>query len=110
MDLYKIYLTPQVYREIEALPGHVRGKIKQAITGLASQPRPPQSKPLNFPSSDREARRLRLNKWRLVYAVSEEERTVSILAVRKRPPYDYRDLLDLLAGNTSSEAEYSDSE
>jgi mRNA interferase RelE/StbE len=103
MDLYQIYLAPQVYREIKALPGHVRRKIKQAIAGLASQPRPTQSKTLNLPGSDLEARRLRLDKWRVVYAVSEDERTVSILAVRKRPPYDYQDLLDLLAGNAASE-------
>lgn len=103
MGLYKIYLAPLVYREIKALPGHVRRKIKQAIAGLASQPRPPQSKTLNFHGSDREARRLRLGKWRVVYAVSEDEQTVSILAVRKRPPYDYQDLLDLLAGKTARE-------
>jgi len=30
-----------------------------------------------------------------VYAISEEERTVDVLAVRKRPPYDYGDLADL---------------
>jgi len=41
----------------------------------------------------------------VVYAVSEDEQTVSILAVRKRPPYDYQDLLDLLAGNAASETE-----
>jgi mRNA interferase RelE/StbE len=105
MSLYRIYLPPQVYREIKALPGHVRRKVKGAIADLANQPRPPQSKTLNFPGADREARRLRLNKWRVVYAVSEDEQTVSILAVRKRPPYDYQDLLDLLAGNTAGETE-----
>jgi mRNA interferase RelE/StbE len=105
MSLYRIYLTPQVYREIKALPGHIRRKIKRAIADLANQPRPPQSKALNFPGTDREACRLRLDKWRVVYAVSEDEQTVSIVAVRKRPPYDYQDLLDLLAGNTAGGTE-----
>ena len=50
MDLYQIYLAPQVYREIKALPGHVRQKIKRAIADLANQPRPPQSKTLNLPA------------------------------------------------------------
>ena len=105
MGLYKIYLAPQAYREIKALPGHVRRKVKRAIADLANQPRPSQSKALNFPGADRESRRLRLDKWRVVYAVSEDEQTVSILAVRKRPPYDYHDLLDLLAGKAAGETE-----
>ena len=99
MGLYKIYLAPQVYHEIKALPGRVRRKVKRAIADLADQPRPSQSKALNYHGIDREARRLRLDKWRVVYAVSGDEQTIGILAVRKRPPYDYRDLLDLLAGN-----------
>ena len=35
MSPYKIYLGPQVFREIKALPGHVRRKIKRAIADLA---------------------------------------------------------------------------
>jgi mRNA interferase RelE/StbE len=31
-----------------------------------------------------------------VYAVTEAERAVDVLAVRKRPPYDYGDLEELL--------------
>ena len=62
MSPYKIYLAPQVFREIKALPGHVRRKIKRAIADLANQPRLPQSKTLNLPDPDREARRLSLDK------------------------------------------------
>jgi mRNA interferase RelE/StbE len=39
---------------------------------------------------------LRLDKWRIVYQVSDIESTVDVLAVRKRPPYDYGDLEQLL--------------
>jgi mRNA interferase RelE/StbE len=42
-------------------------------------------------------RRLRLDKWRVVYAITEEDKAVDVLAVRKRPPYDYSDLEKLLA-------------
>jgi len=37
-----------------------------------------------------------LDQWRLLYAVSQEEEIIDILAVRKRPPYDYGDLSTLL--------------
>jgi mRNA interferase RelE/StbE len=37
-----------------------------------------------------------LDKWRIVYVITESESTVDVLAVRKRPPYDYGDLTALL--------------
>jgi mRNA interferase RelE/StbE len=39
---------------------------------------------------------LRLDRWRIVYAISDEAAMVDVLAVRKRPPYDYGDLEGLL--------------
>lgn len=43
-----------------------------------------------------ELRRIRLDSWRLVYAVSSSENWVWVLAVRRRPPYDYEDLEGLV--------------
>jgi len=42
--------------------------------------------------------RIRMDRWRILYLVDEAERTVDVLAVRRRPPYDYGDLEQLLAG------------
>ena len=44
-----------------------------------------------------ELRRYRIDPWRLVYAVNEQARWVWVLALRRRPPYDYADLSDLVA-------------
>ena len=44
----------------------------------------------------REVRRLRLDNWRIVYVISEHEKAVDVIAVRKRPPYDYGDPGELL--------------
>jgi mRNA interferase RelE/StbE len=46
---------------------------------------------------DLELRRLRIERWRVVYVIDEEWELVTILAVRQRPPYDYEDLEELLA-------------
>ena len=40
---------------------------------------------------------IRTGDWRVVYAVSDSAQWVWVLAVRKRPPYDYGDLEQLLA-------------
>lgn len=57
-----------------------------------------RSRELSGPQLQRQLYRVRLDAWRVVYAVSEADRIVDVLAVRKRPPYDYGDLEDLLAG------------
>ena len=96
MSVYKVFITPDAFQEIKSLPGHVRQGIRRAIGDLANAPRPARSKELSLHDVEKEVRRLRLDKWRVLYAVSEEEMTVDVFAVRKRPPYDYGDLDALL--------------
>jgi mRNA interferase RelE/StbE len=55
-----------------------------------------ESKALELPGSEMEIRRLRLERWRIVYAVTEASETVDVLAVRKRPLYDDVDRESLL--------------
>ena len=43
-----------------------------------------------------EARRLRLDTWRIVYLVDEQWEIITVLAVRKRPPYNFGDLRELI--------------
>jgi mRNA interferase RelE/StbE len=64
---------------------------------LAEDPRPSNSKELDVRGLAQEVRRLRLDKWRVVYAITEVESIVDVLAVRRRPPYDYGDLNALLS-------------
>lgn len=97
VNKYTVYVTLDAWREIKELPGFVRQRVKRAIDNLATDPRPPDSKALNVPDVDLEVRRLRLDDWRIVYAIVEADKAIDVLAVRKRPPYDYGDLEKLLA-------------
>jgi mRNA interferase RelE/StbE len=96
---YLVEVSPAAQAEIRKLPGHIRQRVREAIRSLAENPRPPRSKALAFSLPDAEARRLRIDRWRIIYAVVESEdiRMVAVLAVRQRPPYDYRDLPELFA-------------
>ncbi|MCG3209570.1 MAG: hypothetical protein FOGNACKC_03197 [Anaerolineae bacterium] len=96
MSNYTVYVTPQAWQEIKTLPGNIRQRIRRVIDALADDPQPASSKKLNLPDIEFEVHRLRLERWRLIYAVNDNELTVDILAVRKRPPYDYGDLEALL--------------
>jgi mRNA interferase RelE/StbE len=96
-------VRPSALREIKELPGHVRQRVKRAIDDLQNDAHPAGSSALDLSDLETaaevqfEAWRLRIEKWRVLYAVTESERTIDVLAVRKRPPYDYGDLARLLA-------------
>jgi mRNA interferase RelE/StbE len=96
MSPYRVYVTSEALAEIKDLPGNVRQRIREAIRALADQPQPVQSKQLHFNIIDRQLFRIRMDNWRIVYALTESENAIDVLAVRKRPPYDYGDLAQLL--------------
>jgi len=68
--------------EIKALPGNVRQRVKRAIDALAGNPHPTKSLVLDAPESERKLCRLRLDRWPIVYAVTEAERAVDVLTGR----------------------------
>lgn len=96
MSRYTVYITPAAWQEVKSLPGHIRQRVRRAIDALADMPRPPSSKALEAPNLPHELRRVRLDRWRIVYAITEADLTIDVLAVRKRPPYDYGDLGKML--------------
>lgn len=101
MSRYTVYVTPSAWDELKDIPGHIRQRVRRAIAALADEPRPAESKALVRPNQEavalpepaRELRRIRLERWRIVYAIQ----AIDVLTVRKRPPYDYGDLERLLA-------------
>lgn len=101
---YRVWVQPRVHAIRTRLPGDIRQRIRRAIDDLAQEARPPTSKGLTLPegldnkiSTEWEARRIKLDDWRIVYVVSETWHEIAVMSVRQRPPYDYDDLADLLA-------------
>jgi mRNA interferase RelE/StbE len=93
---YVVYVTPAAWNDITSLAARFRHRVRDAVEAFAENPRPPKSKVLTIRELPLEVRRLRLERWRILYAIMESEKAVDVLAVRKRPPYDYGDLESLL--------------
>jgi mRNA interferase RelE/StbE len=74
----------------------MRQRVRREIAALADNPQPANSRQLQSSESEHTLWRLRLDRWRIVYLVTEEDAIVDVLSVRRRPPYDYGDLSDLL--------------
>ncbi len=99
MTRYAVYVTPSAWKEIKNLPGNMRQRMKRVIDVFASNPYTSKSKALDksdFPDFKAELWRVRLDKWRIIYAITKADNAVDVLAVRKRPPYDYGDLEEIL--------------
>jgi mRNA interferase RelE/StbE len=80
----------------------MRQRIRSAVDELAWEPRPATSSALTLadsveaaPGVEWEARRIKMDNWRVIYAINEAWHEVAILSVQQCPPYDYGDL-DLL--------------
>ena len=103
---YQVFLEPEVHAQRRELPGHVRQRLRRAIHDLGSDPRPHDSQELDLAKLGKKVNvpqgvelwRLRVEHWRVVYAVDEDWEAVIVLTIRRRPPYDYEDLRDLIAG------------
>jgi mRNA-degrading endonuclease RelE of RelBE toxin-antitoxin system len=90
----KVALSKTAWDDLKQIPGNARRRMIAAIDELEVDPRPPRSKALEGISTQHEIRRLRLDPWRIVYLIIEEQPLV--LAVRRRPPYDYADVAALI--------------
>src|SRR5262245_5797825 len=97
----RLWIEPPALDEIKHLPGNMRQQIRRLVQTLGDEPRPHNSRlldpPAELPLPGVELRRLRLGNWRVVYVIDEAWEIVTVIAVRKRPPYDYNDLSKLLA-------------
>lgn len=97
---FELFIEPEVHAARQDLPGHVRQRVRRAISDLARDPRPANSTDLTTDPSmlhtSVEIRRIRLERWRVVYAVRDDEQWVWVLGIYRRPPYNYEDLDDLV--------------
>ncbi|WKZ52323.1 MAG: hypothetical protein QY329_06215 [Anaerolineales bacterium] len=98
---YRLWVEPEVHAAREELPGNVRQRIKKALDDLIKEPRPAISRELDTANLDlppeTEIRRLRLEHWRVLYAVNDQDGWVWALGIYRRPPYQYEDLQELVS-------------
>lgn len=98
MTARKVYISPAALKEIDQLPGHIRQRVRRAILDLRTNPFPPVSKKLvTGIEGHRESWRIRIDRWRILYAVNPASEQILVVAVRQRPPYQYDDLELLLS-------------
>jgi mRNA interferase RelE/StbE len=88
---YQLRYSEEVVRALRTAPGFYRQRFRQAVEGLASNPRPPEARPMR----DHDRYRIRFDNWRLIYSIHDEREEILILRIaRKSGPETYQDLPD----------------
>lgn len=80
MAKYKILVRESVYKDTARIPKKHLQRIIKAISDLAEEPRPPQSRKL----SGEEKYRLRCGSYRVIYEIRDTELIISVVRVRHR--------------------------
>ena len=77
MSRYRIEFRPAAIRALGKLDPPVAERIRKALVLLAVDPRPPAARPLR----GRDAWRLRVGEWRVIYSIEDDRLVVLILMV-----------------------------
>lgn len=78
---YSIVLRASAKKEITKLPKKTYSVVRDAIDGLAAEPRPRQSKKL---VGGKNSWRLRIGDYRVVYEIYDKQLFVEVIRIRHR--------------------------
>ncbi len=85
---YRVQILPMAQRQFRALPPSVGARVHFRILGLASTPRPTDARKL----VGRDMWRIRVGDLRVIFAIDDASRIVSITKVARRSESTYRRL------------------
>jgi mRNA interferase RelE/StbE len=77
---YRVELKRSASKALDSIPGSDRDRILAALSGLASNPRPPGCAKL----SGREGWRIRSQNYRMIYEIDDETKSVLVLVIGHR--------------------------
>jgi len=88
--LYQLKQYPQVKRQLRQVPQRIQKDIAQVILELRFDAYAPTSEPLR----DQYAHiyKIKIDGWRIFYDVDEQDKIVTIIAVKRRTPDTYRSM------------------
>lgn len=85
---YEIRLRRAAQKELDAISGRDYKMLARAVSGLEQNPRPPGVKKL----ADSGLWRVRIARYRIVYAIDDENKLVTVVRVARRKEGTYKGL------------------
>lgn len=87
---YQLDVPEQVRRTLRELPVRLRNDILDILLDLRDEPQPPDSQPLQRELSG--LYRIRVDGWRIIYAIDVDTQTIRIESIRPRNEQTYLNL------------------
>ena len=84
---WQVRITGSANRNLARLPERLRGEVAELILDLRVEPRPEYSKALGRELQGQ--RTIRVDGWRVIYTVNDDDQIVIILAIRPRGKNTY---------------------
>ena len=81
MASYEVRMTRSAEKELGSLSKTLVSVLWQRIKALANQPRPTQARKLR---GAEKAYRLRVRNYRIIYSIDDEQKLVTVTAIRHR--------------------------
>lgn len=78
--MYSVVITEYAIRQLKKLPPQAVSKLKEAVTALATDPRPHN----HIKLTNVEAYRIRVGNYRVVYELNDNVLTVAVVEVSDR--------------------------
>jgi len=77
---YSLFILPRAQKELAQLSASPFARVRDAIRGLANDPRPPGCLKL----TGRDGWRLRVGEFRVIYEIDDQHRLVTVLNIGHR--------------------------
>ncbi len=89
---YRLKILASAQRVLKTFRGRLGDEIAEVMLDLREDPHPPYSKGLQPGRELHKIRVIYVDGWRVVYQVEEADRTVIVLAIKRRNPDTYLNL------------------
>lgn len=84
---YLLKWYPQVRNQLQQAPPRIRREAAQVILELPIEPNPPTAEPLRDPYAG--ILKIKVDGWRIFYKINEQDRTVTVIAIKRRTKDTY---------------------
>lgn len=88
--LWQVRIGSAERRILARLPRRIRAEVAEVLLDLKEDPRPAYSEPLQRELAG--LRKIKVDGWRVIYTVNDEDRIVIVVGIRPRGPNTYLDL------------------
>ena len=89
---YRLKVSPRIRQDMRLVPSRIKADVIAIIDDLVYDPYPPQAEELR--DHYRGIYKIKVDGWRIFYTVSDSDRTILLVSIKRRTPDTYTSLFE----------------